>query len=62
MKNFDPNKAHGHVMGSMQIPPLEFALKSFLQSGTFSSEMKKGIVFQVHKKGNKQSLKNYCHL
>ena len=37
-------------------------LKSSLKNGTFPSEWEKGNLVPMHKKGDKQSLKNYCHI
>ena len=68
MKNLDPNKAHAHDMisirtlklcGDSVLPPVELIFKSSLESGTFPSEWKKLNVVPVHKKGDKQLLKNY---
>ena len=68
MKNFDPNKAHGHDMISIRIlklwrdpvlPSLERIFKSCLKSDTFSSEWKKANAVLIHKKGDKKSFKNY---
>ena len=47
------------LCGDSVLPPLEFIFKSCLESGTFPSEQKKANVVPVHKKGDKQSLKNY---
>ena len=68
IKNLNQNKAHGHDMVSIRVvklcgnsvlPPLEPIFKSCLERGTFPSEWEKADVVPVHKKGDKQSLKNY---
>ena len=69
IKRPDPNITQGHDMismrmlklcGSSVLPPLEFIFNSCLESGIFLSKWKKANVVLVHKKGDKQSLKNYC--
>ena len=69
IKNTDQNKAHAHDMISVEIlklcdnsilPPLELIFKSCLESGGLPSKWKKANVVPVHKKGDKQSIKNYC--
>ena len=66
--HLDPNKAHGHDMLSIQIiklcgnpicKPLLLIFNDFLNEGKFLHEWKKANFVRVHKKGNKQSLKNY---
>ena len=47
------------LCGDSVLPSLELSFKSYLESGTFLSEWKKANVVPVHKKGDKQSLKNY---
>ena len=68
IRNLDPNKAHGHDMSSMRIvkicddsicKSLKLIFKSCLESGKFPSEWKKTNVVPIHKKGDKQILKNY---
>ena len=39
--------------------PLKIIFQSCLESGKFPSERKKANVVSIHKKGNKQILKNY---
>ena len=68
IRNLDPNKAHGHDMSSIWMikicdisisKPLILNFQSFLESGKFTNECKKGNVVSVHKKGDKQILKIY---
>ena len=47
------------VCGNSILEPLELILKSCLESATFPSKWRKAYVVPVHKKGDKQSLKNY---
>ena len=67
IRNLDPNKAHGHDMISIRMvkicddsicKPLKLIFQSCLESGKFPSEWKKANVVPVHKKGDKQILKN----
>ena len=67
-RNLDPNKAHGHDMISIRMvricddsicKPLKLIFGSSLESGKFPSEWKKANVVQIHKKSDKQILKNY---
>ena len=67
--NLDPNKAHGHDMISIRMlkicgnptyKPLQLIFRSCIENGKFPSEWKKANVVPVHKKGNKQTLENYC--
>ena len=39
--------------------PLELIFKQALITGTYSSDWKKGNIVTVHKKGDKQNIKNY---
>ena len=66
--HLDPNKAHGHDMLSIRMiklcgnsicKPLSIIFNDCLNKGKFSHEWKKAKVLPGHKKGNKQSLKNY---
>ena len=68
LKNLDPNKAHGHekisirmlqLCGNSIYNPLELILLQAMESGSFSSEWKKGNVVPIHKKDDKQCLKKY---
>ena len=69
IQNLNPNKAHGHdnisihmlkICGSTIYRPLEIIFKEPLSTGLFPSEWKKGNIVPIHKKGDKQVLKNYC--
>ena len=64
----DPNKAHGHYILSIQTiklcgnsiyKTLSIIFNDWLNEGKFLHEWKKANVVPVHKKGDKQSLKNY---
>ena len=64
----DPNKAHGHdnisirmlkVCGSSIYKPLELIFNQCLETSAFSSEWKKSNIVPIHKKGDKQILRNY---
>ena len=66
--NLDPNKAHGHDMISIRMlkicgnsiyNPLQLIFRSCIENGKFPSKWKKANVVPVHKKDNKQTLKNY---
>ena len=66
--HLDPNKAHDHDMLSIRMiklcgnsicKPLSMIFNDCLDEGKFPHEWKKANVVPVHKKGNKQSLKNY---
>ena len=68
IRNLDSNKAHGHDMLSIRIlkicddslcGPLEFIFHSCIETGKFPSEWKKANVCPVHKKSDKQIIKNY---
>ena len=68
IRNLDPNKAHGHDMISIRMikicdtsicRPLKLIFQACLESGKFPNEWKKANVVPVHKKGDKQMLKNY---
>ena len=68
IKNFDPNKAHGHDVISVRMvklcdaslcKPLELIFKSCLESGKFPLEWRKPNVVSAHKKWDRQILKNY---
>ena len=68
IQKLDPNKAHGHDMISIRMlkicgnsvyKPLQLIFRSSTENGKFPSEWKKANVVPVHKKGNKQTLKNY---
>ena len=64
----NPNKAHDHdnirirmlkIYGSPIYRPLELIFKEALSTGLFPSILKKGNIVPIHKKGDKQILKNY---
>ena len=68
LKNLDPNKAHGHekisirmlqLCGNSIYNPLELIFLQAMESGSFSSEWKKGNVVPIHKKDDKKYLKKY---
>ena len=68
IRNLDPNKTHGHDMISIRMvkicdysicKPLKLIFQSCLESGKFPSEWKKANMVPIHKKGEKQILKNY---
>ena len=64
IKNLDPNKAHGHDIISIRMlksicKPLDLNLQSCIKQGKFPTEWKKANVVPVHKKEDKQILKNY---
>ena len=69
IQNLDPNKAHGHgkisirvlfqLCGNSICKPLELIFQQTMESGSFPSEWKKGNVVPIHKKDDKQCLKNY---
>ena len=68
IQNLNPNKANGHdnisirmlkICGSTIYRPLEIIFKEALSTGLFPSEWKKGSIVPIHKKGDKQVLKNY---
>ena len=64
--NLDPNKAHGH--DAVSIPMLKTCGDSIwrplnirvnLRTGKFPLEWKKANIVPIHKKGDKQTVKNY---
>ena len=68
IKNLDPNKAHGHDEISVKMlklltpsicKPLTLLFENCLTSGEFPNLWKKGNIVPVHKKGDKQLIKNY---
>ena len=68
INNLDPKKAHGHDMLSIPMiklcenskcKPLSIIFNDCLKEGKFPSDWKKAHVVPVHKKGDKQCLKNY---
>ena len=68
IKNLDPNKAHGHDEISVKMlklltpsicKPLTLLFENCLTSGEFPNLWKKSNIVPVHKKGDKQLIKNY---
>ena len=68
IQNLDSGKAHGHdntsirmlkICGSAIYKPLAIVFKWCVGTGIFPSELKKGNIVPIHKKGDKQTLKNY---
>ena len=68
IKNLDPNKAHGHdeipeQMLKLCAPsickPLTLLFENCLRSGEFPNVWKRSNIVPVHKKGDKQLIKNY---
>ena len=68
IQNLNPNKAHDpdkvsirmiKICGKSLSRPLEMVFKSCVIKGEYPSEWKKANVVLVHKKSDKQSLKNY---
>ena len=68
IQNLNSNKAHGHdnisirmlkICGDTIGKPLELIIKQALITGTYHSDWKKGNIVPVHKKGDKQNIKNY---
>ena len=68
IRNLDSNKANGHDMISIPMlklcgdsickPPV-LIFKTCLRNGRFPLKWKKANVVPIHKKGNKQTIKNY---
>ena len=68
IQNIDPNKAHGHnnvsirmlkICGSSIYKPLKMIFKQCIETIAFPSKWKKANIVPIHKKGDKQILKNY---
>ena len=68
MNNLNPNKAHGHdeitirmlkICGDSIFRPLNIIFKTCLRTGKFPLEWKKANIVPIHKKGDKQAVKNY---
>ena len=68
IQNLDPNKAHGHdkisicmtkICSKSICKPLQFIFRQCTDTGSFPLEWKKVNVVPVHKKVDKQCLKNY---
>ena len=69
INNLHSNKAHGHneisigmlkICGSSVCRPLQIIYKSCLDRGKFPQGWKKANAVPVHKKNDKQLVKNYC--
>ena len=67
IQNLYPSKMHGHdniIIRMLKVcdpsiyKPLQIIFNQYL--GVFLSEWKKGNIVSIHKKGDKQILKNYC--
>ena len=68
IRQLDSNKAYGHDMirirtlklcGDPICKPLELIFKTCLRNGRFLLEWKKVYALSIHKKGDKQIIKNY---
>ena len=68
VRNLDPNKAHGHDDISIRMlricdksicRPLAIIFNCCIRTKKYPSEWKKANVIPIHKKGDKQILKNY---
>ena len=68
ISSLDPNKAHGHDMMSIRLlkicgnsinKPLGLIFRACLEHGIFSQIWKKANVVPIHKKNDKQSIRNY---
>ena len=63
IRKLDPNKAHGHDQISIRIvqicKPLHLVFSSCIKSGIFPTEWKMANVVPIHKRDDKQNVKNY---
>ena len=68
IRNLDSNKAHGYdlisifmlkLWGDWICKPLDLIFKVCLRNGRFPLEWKKANVVPIHKKGDKQTIKNF---
>lgn len=68
IKDLNPNKAHGHdnisikmiqMCGNSIIFPLKLLFEAGIKSGCFPDTWKRENIIPVHKKGNKNLVKNY---
>ena len=68
IQNLDSNKAHGHDKISIRMinicdksvcKPLNLIFDQCIDTGSFPLELKKANIVLIHKKGDKQCLKNY---
>ena len=71
IQNLDSGKTHGHdnisirmlkICGSAIYKPLAIVFKRCVGTGIFPSEWKKSNIVPIHKKGDKQTLKNYLQV
>ena len=69
INNLDPNKAYDHDEISIRMlkicadsicRPLSIIFKTCLRTGIFPLEWKKANIVPIHKKGDKQTVLNYC--
>ena len=67
IRSLDPNKAHGHdnlsirmlkLCGDAICEPLQLIFNQALVSRSFPCDWKKANIVPIHKKGDKQTLKN----
>ena len=68
IRKLDPSKAHGHDQISIRMvqicdkaicKPLHLIFSSCIESGIFPTEWKKANVVPIHKRDDKQNVKNY---
>ena len=68
IRKLDPSKAHGHDQISIRMvqicdkaicKPLHLIFSSCIESGIFPPEWKKANVVPIHKRDDKQNVKNY---
>ena len=68
IRKLDPNKAHGHDQISIRMiqicdkaicKPLHLIFSSCIESGIFPTEWKMANVVPIHKRDDKQNVKNY---
>ena len=68
IQNLDLGKAYGHdninirllnICGIAILKPLAIIFKRCVDKGIFPSEWKKGNIFSIDEKGDKQTLKKY---
>ena len=68
IQNLDRNKAHGHgtisicmikICGKSICKPLQLIFNQCIDTGSFLLEWEKANIVTIHKKGDKQCLKNY---
>ena len=68
-RNLDSGKMVGHnkisirilkICGPVIFKPLVIIFKQWADAGVFLSKWKTSNILPIHKKGDKQTLKNYC--